>query len=167
MQEIFETLKGTLEKTFLTNLRGYLGGHKGVTDFALISDYCVDDKDKPNDVIAFTIAPCHVASTRSMAELDQLIPKDIKKTAEVTNGISKALNDSRFFHVAFMLDDISGFLHSANADKKTVLRHNMSLMIEMLQGWCDNQPEGRQKFEKQIKRFARASKELESRTASV
>ncbi|OQS23538.1 hypothetical protein B0T41_18040 [Chromobacterium violaceum] len=69
--------------------------------------------------------------------------------------------------MAFMLDDISGFLHSANADKKTVLRHNMSLMIEMLQGWCDNQPEGRQKFEKQIKRFARASKELESRTASV
>lgn len=167
MQEIFETLRGTLDKTFLTNLRSYLGGHEGVTDFVLISDYCVDDKDKPNDVIAFTIAPCHAAFPPSMAELDRLIPKDIKKTTEVTEGISKVLNDARFFHVAFMLDDISGFLHSAHVDRKAVLLQNMQLIIGMLQKWHDNQPEGRQKFEEQIKRFKKATKELERRTANV
>jgi|GEM_PF-3343829 len=167
MQKIVETLRGTLDKTFLANLRSYLGGHAGVTSFALISDYCVEDKDKPNDVIAFTLAPFDAALPQSMAELDRLIPKDIKKTAEMNEGVFRALNDPRFFHVAFMLDDISGFLHSEQLDRQTVLLQNMQLIIGMLQEWCDNQPEGKQKFEGQIKRFKMATRELERPTANI
>ena len=102
-----------------------------------------------------------------MDELDRLIPKDIKKTTEVTEGISKALNDGRFFHVAFMLDDISGFLHSEQTSRQNVLLQNLQLIIEMLQEWCDNQPEGRQKFQEQIKRFKLVIRELERPTANI
>ena len=167
MKEIVETLRGTLDKTFLTNLRRYLEGHVGVTDFTLISDYCVEDKDKPNNVIAFTLAPRHAAFPESIVELDRLIPKDIKKMPNVTEGIYKALNDTRFFHVAFMLDDVSGFLYSEHLDRQTVLLQNMKFLIKMVQEWHDVQPEGRQKFEEQIKRFKRVSKELERPTANV
>ncbi|BAO91070.1 hypothetical protein [Caballeronia cordobensis] len=167
MQDIIETLRGTLDKTFSTNLRSYLRNHVGVTDFMLISDYCIDDEDKPNDVIAFTLAPIHAALPQSMAGLDRWIPKDIKKTRTVTEGISKALNDDRFFHVAFMLDDISGFLHSKVADRRTVLLQSMPMIIKMLEEWRENQPEGRRKFEAQIKRFKQVNKELERPTANV
>jgi hypothetical protein len=167
MQDIINTLRGTLDKTFLTNLRSFLGKHVGVSNFILISDYCIEDRDKPNNVIAFTLAPYHAASHKSITELNRWIPKDIKKTRKITEGISKALNDDRFFHVAFMLDDISGFLHSEAADKRTVLLHNMTLIINMLGEWRDNQPEGKKKFEGQIKKFKKITKELERPTANL
>lgn len=167
MQEIIETLRGTLDKSFLNNLRNYLESHRDVTEFALISDYCVEDKGKPNNVIAFTLAPSHIVLPECMAELDRLIPKDIKKTTEVTKEISRALNDTRFFHVAFMLDDISGFLHSEIVGKQDVVLQNLQLIIQMLQVWSENQPEGRQKFQEQIKRFKQAKGELERPTANI
>jgi hypothetical protein len=167
MTEIFEVLRGTLDKTFLSNMRSYLKGHAGVTNFLLISDYCVEDENKSNDVIAFTLAPDHAALPQSMRDLNQLIPKDIKKITEVTDDMSKALNDPRFFHIAFMLDDTSGFLHSDHVDRRGVVLQNMRLIIEMIQQWSDNQPEGRQKFQEQIARFKHATKELERRTANV
>lgn len=166
MDEIFNSLRVTLDQTFTTNFRKFVGRHLGTNDFVLISDYCIDDAGKPNDVIAFTIAPGHAAIPDSIAALDRLIPTDIKKTSKLTAKARIALNDPRFFHIAFTLDDISGFLYSPTLDKRSINLQNIELIIEMLRGWHAKQPEGREKFAAQIKRFQAVAKELEKKSAS-
>ncbi|MEV4780127.1 hypothetical protein [Burkholderia sp. LMU1-1-1.1] len=166
MEEIFKSLRVTLDQTFTTNFRQYIGRHLGTHEFVLISDYCIDDVGKPNDVIAFTIAPWHAVSSESMAALDRLIPTDIKKTSSLSTPSRNALNDPRFFHIAFTLDDISGFLYSPTFDKRSVSLQNIDLIIEMIKSWHANQPEGREKFAEQIKRFQGLARELGKRSAS-
>ena len=166
MQEIFEVLRGTLDKSFLDNFRTYLSCHDDCKDFILISDYCIGNEKKPNDVIAFTIAPGKVVEPTFMKGLNRAIPADLKRTSKLNDGIARVLKDHNFFHVAFILDDVSGFLHSPHFDKRSVALKNIEQIKSMLKGWSANQPTGRVKFEEQIKRFSLVSKELEKRSAN-
>lgn len=164
MQEILETLRDTLDKTFLTNLRGFLSLHHGAQDFVIASDYCVGDKGKPNDVMAFTVVPRHMID---LNELAHSLPRDIKKTKEITEEISGALNSTRYFHVAFMLDDIRGVMHSPRKCPQAVALQNMVDVIEMLDMWIRNQPGGAEKFGAQLKKFKIAEKELKKRSVNI
>ncbi len=167
MTALYDAAQRTLDKKFSENLREFLKAHKSERRFILISDYCVGNDDKPNDVIAFTIAPGHVGMPASTARINRLIPKDIKKTKNVTEAICGVLNEPRFFHVAFMLDEVKGLFHIENEEKKTVLIKELRSIIDMVQMWSNTQPEGRDKFNAQIKRFKAAVRVLEQKQPNV
>lgn len=167
MDKIVNALRGTLDKTFLTNLRDYIKINGSCNDFILISDYCVNDKSKPNDVIAFTISPREMYSPELMIGIDTSIPKDIKKTKNIDDKTIATLNDRRFFHIAFVLDDISGYLHAAHVSDKYILLKNIEGIMDMLTYWSANQPKGAAKFNEQLKKFKNVKNLLERPTANI
>lgn len=99
-------------KTFLsshfpdvvTKWNKYFCKLKEVNSWYISSDYCLDDKDKPNDVMTFTIFPFdHPYTIRD--GIKQYLPKDIK---DFKNLSEKALNYIKtfpyFFSMAFIIE---------------------------------------------------------------
>lgn len=73
----------------------------------LYSDYCLDDRNKPNDVLSFALIP--FLDENIYQFLDEAIhtyqPKDIKKTKEVNETFLKILKEFPVFSFSFILDD--------------------------------------------------------------
>lgn len=167
MERILSALKGTLEKSFLTDLKIFLEIHKDEPHFAIFSDYCIDAKDKFNNVASFAIAPSWVATPEMVSLLSEKIPKDIKKTKQIDENIIEVLSNRTFFHVSFILKSTAGVLHSKGHTDQNVALLNMDKVSEMINMWIINQPEGKEKFEEQIKRFATAKAELRKKSANI
>ncbi|MDO9002762.1 MAG: hypothetical protein Q7V20_04825 [Aquabacterium sp.] len=167
MERILASLKGTLDKSFLTDLRAFLSIHKNESQFAIFSDYCIDAKNKFNNVASFTIAPSWAATPKIVELLAEKIPKDIKKTKCIDRDIIEALSNRTFFHVTFILKSTAGVLYSKGHTDQHVALLNMDSVTEMIKMWIINQPEGKEKFEEQIKRFSIAKSELSKKSANM
>jgi hypothetical protein len=167
MERISTTLKGTLEKSFLSDLRDYLSLHKEVQHFSIYSDYCINAASKFNNVASFTLAPSWTANPEMVELFAKKMPKDIKKTRAINGNIIEVLTNQSFFHITFILADTSGTLHASGHSEQELAINSMDSVIEMIQMWIQNQPEGKEKFEEQIKRFKSAKYELKKKTANL
>ena len=97
MERISTTLKGTLEKSFLSDLKDYLSLHKEFQHFSIYSDYCINAEGKFNNVASFTLAPRWTANPKMVELFAKKIPKDIKKTRTINGNIIEVLTDQSFF----------------------------------------------------------------------
>jgi len=57
MQRIFECLETIMNKSVLHKFQNFLKQYPDVEKWFMCSDYCIDDKNKNNNVITFVIYP--------------------------------------------------------------------------------------------------------------
>lgn len=74
-QAIFETLS----KSTTTDLISFFKKNTSAKNYLLISDYCIGDKNKFNDVYSFTIIPNISLFEAYVQIIRNLLPKDYKK----------------------------------------------------------------------------------------
>lgn len=73
------------------------------TKWMLISDYCLDDKGKANDVITFSILPYYDSFENIKRTIDRIAPKDIKNTKTITSEFANFLKSNIVFHFSYVL----------------------------------------------------------------
>src|SRR5450830_980400 len=92
----------TFDKSGLADFRRFLDANPGVTKWYISADFCLHDKDRPNNVFAFSIIP-HDAMFESIKdEIRTAIPKDWKKSKNILPAAVAFLADRRRFHIAFV-----------------------------------------------------------------
>lgn len=167
MERIVKTLKDTLNKSFLSDLRGYLELHAGTENFSIYSDYCLDAEGKFNNVLSFTIAPSWTATPELIELIGLKIHKDIKKTKVISDDTIEVLTNNIFFHANFVITNLSGMLYSEIYSERIVAIKGVEMAIDIINMWISNQPEGKDKFTEQIKRFTSVKQILHRKTANL
>jgi hypothetical protein len=105
--------------SFMHDWRNYKRGLKGLkfTDWIISSDYCLDDKNKPNDVITFTIFP-RVIPRELFLEIDRCVPADIKNITHFSEETLNYLKHSPyFFNISILLENRENFCKKAQLIK--------------------------------------------------
>lgn len=73
--------------------------------WTVVSDYCIDDKNKPNDVLSFVIIANHDTADNICKYIAGVAPKDLKNTNKVPLGLVQYLTCPQpvTFSISFVL----------------------------------------------------------------
>ena len=90
---------------FVRKWKKFHGKLKHIDVWYITSDYCLDDKEKPNDVVTFTLFP--FGDPYIIKELiKQHVSKDLKHCRDVSKNAIKYIKESPyFFSLAFIIKD--------------------------------------------------------------
>jgi len=101
LKQFFETFS----KSTLADFRNFLEHNSNVKKWIISSDYCLHDKNRPNNCMAFSILPYDTNFSQFKEEIQSVMGKDIKKVRQVSDAAIDFLNDPRFFHFVFLIPD--------------------------------------------------------------
>lgn len=90
---------------FVQKWKKFYNKFKHVDTWYIVSDYCFDDKDKPNDVVTFTLLPFGNPFTVK-EQIKQHLGKDLKHCRDISEGAIKYIKESPyFFSIACIIKD--------------------------------------------------------------
>ena len=139
MIEILEVLKKAISVSILTDFKKFTEQFPPNSSWYLLSDYCLDDKGKTNDVWTFSVLLNHDGPTKIKEYIRQHAPKDLKSTRTVNEGFLSYLNLPLVFHFSFMLRKSDKFLVKAiDVDKMTSL---IKELRDLTVVWENNAPD--------------------------
>lgn len=129
---------------FVEKWKKFQQNFKRVDSWYIVSDYCLDDKNKPNDVMTFTIYPfTHLYILKN--GIKQHLSKDIK---DFKNLSEKAVNYIKaapyFFSLAFIIEDKN------NVFKLDCNKQLLDQAIKHMENWPETK---REEFIHKIKKF--------------
>lgn len=105
MQNIYKILDDTINKSAIQNFREYLLKYSDVTKWTLVSDYCLEDKSKPNNVVSFVFFPYIMYLDEWQKIIQDMQKTDLKKTRTVDDKFIKFLNSELVFSFNFILEE--------------------------------------------------------------
>lgn len=129
MKEIIDTFLDVLDKKESENFINFLSILPENSSWYLISDYCIDDAGKHNDVFSFSLL-CNYDKYENIQELiNSLAPKDLKKTRDVNSGFLQYLNSPYFYHFSLVIPRkeklLAKLLNKVPLDKITEWMNNI------------------------------------------
>jgi hypothetical protein len=145
-QEVFNPLlqiiQDTFEKTTNSDLdHNYLKWTKNEKKWSYYSDYCFDDRNKPNDVVCFTIIP-YIDDFKQLSDYIETIAKvDIKKTRKVQTEFVFFLKSYPLINFSFILNDRKKILGKDHDEVKIFLKNTFEFIKQQYIDWGYNQPE--------------------------
>lgn len=102
----------TATRTVQKSMDQWFAGYSSGMPWTIVSDYCVDDKGKKNDVFSFVVIANH-GKTESISEyISAVAPRDIKKVTKVPQGLMQYLTCPVpvTFSISFVIDRKSALL---------------------------------------------------------
>lgn len=130
-EELVASIDQFLEKS------GYSG------KWLLYSDYCLDDHNKPNDVLSFALIP--FLDENIYQALDEAIhtyqPKDIKKSKEVNETFLKILKEFPIFSFSFILDDRKLLFGDTGSERVDTVISVLNEIKQNFEAWRKNADE--------------------------
>lgn len=103
MKDVIDTFLGVLDKTENYFFRNFLSLLPENSAWYLISDYCIDNSEKYNDVITFSLL-CNYDKYENIQELiNSLASKDIKKSKDIDSGFLQYINSPFFYHFSLVI----------------------------------------------------------------
>ena len=133
MDGVLRLIDNTVEKSTITDFRGFLTNYPDVTKWILCSDYCFGDKGKPNDVISFVLYPYVFGFTQWQDIIDTLQSTDIKNARHISEAFRKFTHLGLFFSFNFVFDKSGSFFDEWR--KKEVLVSIVDQYIDMMDTW--------------------------------
>lgn len=82
--------------------------------WTVVSDYCIDDRTKKNDVFSFVVIANHDTATNICDYIAKVAPRDIKETSRVPLGLVQYLTCQVpvTFSISFVIDRSSALLRN-------------------------------------------------------
>lgn len=106
----------------------------------LYSDYCLDDKNKPNDVLSFVLIP--FISEEKYQELEQKInetqPVDIKHTRSISSDFMDYIKTQAVFSFSFIVNDRHLLFGTEEAERVKTVEKILNGWKEGFSRWRDN-----------------------------
>ena len=103
MYELIKPLKETLEKSSLEDMQRWFSSYPKDVPWYVISDYCIGDKGKQNDVVSFSVLLNHDKLENIKSYINASAPKDIKSIRTVPAELLSYINSPVIYHFTFML----------------------------------------------------------------
>lgn len=121
--------------------------------WTVVSDYCIGDVNKHNDVISLVIIANHDTADAICEYLAKVAPKDIKNTNQVPLGLVQYLTCPKpiTFSLSFMLRREEALLRRYLRTEE--IADFLPDACEMLRSWRDNSPGPTEYYDQAIKRF--------------
>ncbi len=166
-----------LHPYFLTNFYENLESSKDLHDFIsknnvstwfIFSDYCLDDRKKPNNVITFTLVALKNSEDFELIKkiLDALQPKDLKKSKTINPAFLEFISLLPIFNISFFLPDNRNFTKAFNFEELTFLKMRY-LSLENYYKRMQAFPLNSIKFSKIIKDFRFIQNKFKSKSISL
>jgi hypothetical protein len=103
MKELIDTFLGVLDKTESLYFRNFLTNLPKDSAWYMISDYCIDDSSKANDVFTFSLL-CNIDKYDNIKDLiNKIAPRDLKKTKEINFEYLDFLNSPFVYHFSLII----------------------------------------------------------------
>lgn len=166
IDSVIRVIDQTMQKSLLQDFKNYLklNNHD---KFVIYSDYCLEDKSKPNKIASFTVAPAWTAFPAIINKIQIAIPNDIKNRSFISDETIELLQDKSFFHINFILKETAGLISRKDMTDQEVALKSLGEVIKIIEGWIVNQPEGEDKFREQINRFINWRRELQKKSPNL
>nr|WP_294861274.1 hypothetical protein [uncultured Fluviicola sp.] len=150
---IVQLLHNTFSKSAQVDIENhYLKNMETIAKWTCYSDYCLNNKQKPNDVITFTLVP-YIHDFNSLSELIKIIAKkDIKSSKTVNIDFIHFLTNYPLLNISFVLKNRRK-LSSQHEDYKTTLLNSFQALIDLNLARKKNFPEHSKHYEKLTKKY--------------
>ncbi|MFO1431196.1 MAG: hypothetical protein U1F76_13820 [Candidatus Competibacteraceae bacterium] len=138
MDNVIRAIDETLVVSVRDGLRQFVQQNQR-REFSIFSDYCLEDKQKPNKVVAFTIMPhdCHI--NEYIKFLSKIVPKDLKNSRSVNPDFLHHIAEPRLFHLIFILGSLKGLTQNAALSGRNHTIQALNNTEAMIRGWQRNQ----------------------------
>lgn len=131
--DFLKCLFSTFDQSAVQDFRAFLALNPGVTKWQLAADFCLHDKDRPNDVFAFTLIPYDDYLENLNSEISKAIPKDIKKTSDIKEECLAFLRDTRRYHFGFIMKGSPKYFYNGEGSNSlAIARESLDLMLKQL-----------------------------------
>ncbi|OOM09399.1 hypothetical protein [Clostridium saccharobutylicum] len=164
MKRVFEALESTMNKSSIIDFRNYLKNFSSITKWIIVSDYCINDKDKPNDVMTFVIIPYVVDIFDFQEYIKKIAKSDLKHSNQIDDRFISLYKSGIFFSISFMLtrDNLIKNL----VDKEVIFR-TLKVQKEMLESWIVNTPNNANHYKDIIKKLNKIEQEVKRKTFNL
>lgn len=128
----------TFNKSSHTHFKNFFRKNSGVSKWMVFSDYVLNDKNKVNDVITFSIFPYKEDFFELGEKIDKLSFKDIKKLKRVNKSFLDFINDYEILNISILLDkDIKIDPYS----EVEALKTSYTTALNQVDMWINNEGE--------------------------
>lgn len=150
---LYDLLNSTFNKSTILQIENnYLFNLKGVTRWKCFSDYCLDDKSKPNDVMTFSIFP-YVSDYFIVESIIMEIAKvDIKNTRTINKKYIEFLKHYPLINFSFILNERKKLFGDNGLERKNQLINEYERLKKMYENWITNEPEKEERYLYSIKK---------------
>ena len=137
----FQLLKQEFEKEGMKTLvHDFLKKARYSPKWMLYSDYCLDDKNKPNDVLTFVLIP--FISEDKYLELEQRIketqPVDIKHTNNISEEFMSYIKTQAVFSFSFIVNDRQKLFGANEKEQIKTIEQTLINLKNAYTRWRDN-----------------------------
>lgn len=136
MIEIADKIKAlfeTFDKSGRAALQDFLTANSGIEKWHIAADFCLHDSDRPNNVFAFSIIPYDSEFSTIKSQIHDALPKDWKKSKNITPQAIEFLHDKRRFHIAFVLPHAPQvFNNGEDTSPLEIARESISITVDTL-----------------------------------
>jgi len=134
MIDILEVLKSTVEQSTLADFKKYAKQIQGTADkYMIFSDYCLDDRQKPNNVVTFSIVPYMATISTFSAIIKSKAPKDLKSTRSPSKEFQKILKNDSLFHFTLILENRHDFTKGREEEDEKIIKQMSTSIGETIQ----------------------------------
>ncbi|MGB7194890.1 MAG: hypothetical protein WBD81_15665 [Collimonas pratensis] len=166
MEDVITALDGTLRETISANLRRYLQLNRN-SKFIILSDYCLDDRKKPNRVASFTILPNDFEFTSYSNYLGEISSKDLKNCRSIKPDFIKHISEKRIFSISFIFEDLKGLTDNSMIAGKFLVNERIDNTISMINKWTRKQPYNKDNHKSFIKKLNSIKSNINSKTPNL
>ncbi len=104
MERFFAVLEETLNKSAIFQFRNFTRQYSNVSKWFMCSDYCFDDKNKPNNVVSFVIYPYIFDFDKWNNAIDFMQKSDLKHCRKVSSAFCNFVKSGYIFCFNFILE---------------------------------------------------------------
>lgn len=128
----------TFNKSSHALFSNFFKRNEDVSKWMIFSDYALNDMNKPNDVITFSILPYTSDFDKLGGQIKQLSFKDVKKLKRVNSEFLEFINESEILNISIVLDKnmvLDPF------DEREALKTCYKTAINQVDCWIENEGE--------------------------
>ncbi|EGQ7675197.1 hypothetical protein [Vibrio parahaemolyticus] len=128
-------LNDTFNQSNNARFKSYFKKNGDVPKWMVFSDYVLNDKSKPNDVVTFSIIPYTADFFKLSEYIDSISFKDIKKLKRVNEGFINFINSSEILNISVLLPKARK-LDPIN--EREMLKTRYEMAINQVKIWLSN-----------------------------
>jgi len=156
-------------RTVASDMAAWFAAFPADVPWTVVSDYCIGDRGKKNDVISFVIIAKYDTTANICAYIAATAPKDIKNTRTVSVGLMQYLSLPMTFSISFVVSRESQLLRDyISVENMDAFLPNVESFLRVLQANSTAKAPYFEDVSKRLKKFKRdieANKQFNARLA--